>query len=104
MNNDIIVLNFKEHVSKESLSNSLNRELINTRQTNLNDLFIGVVLNKIEEKNIFEIYFYLKTKKTIACPLKYQLIKNENEAIEIYNKRNKILDCIKIDNLKKLVE
>ena len=104
MNNDIIVLNFKEHVSKESLSNSLNRELINTRQTNLNDLFIGVVLNKIEEKNIFEIYFYLKTNKTIACPLKYQLIKTENEAIEIYNKRNKILDCIKIDNIKKLIE
>ncbi len=92
MDNDTLVERLQKEIIKSTLDNELNRELLLNDQVAFNNLLVGVILNKIVDKDTFEVYIYIKTTNKIASPFKYLVIKDEIMAKKEYIKNKKIIE------------
>lgn len=99
MAGDLLIDKLEKKVCKNYLDISLDRELLLNNQINFNDVFVGIILNKIPEKKIYEIYIYIKTTEKIACPFKYSLIEDEKTAKNEYFKNKKIIETTDFENI-----
>ncbi len=101
MYDDSLIDKLQKKAFKSFLSINLDRDLLLNKQINFNNVFVGVILNKVTEKNVYEVYIYIKTNTKIACPLKYSLIEDEKEAKTEYFKNKKFIETTNFDNIVK---
>ena len=73
-------------------------------QVAFDNIFIGVILNKITERDTFEIYIYVKITNRIAYPFKYLIINDEISAKEQYNKNKKWIENNTFDEILKALK
>lgn len=99
MDNDLLIDKLQEKIIKNYLDIAFDRELLLNNQINFNEVFVGVNLNEVLEKNIYELYFYVKTVNKIACPFKYNLIKDENDARTEYIKNKNFIENTDLDEI-----
>ena len=92
MDNDTFVEKLRKETAQDYLDNNLDRELLLNDQINFDNIFVGVILNKIVEQDTFEVYIYIKTTNKIASPFKYFVIKDEIMAKKEYIKNKKIIE------------
>ena len=69
MDNDTLVEKLQKETIKITLDNELDRELLLNDQVTCNNLLVGVILNKIVDKDTFEVYIYIKTTNKILVLL-----------------------------------
>lgn len=99
MDNDSLIDKLQKKTFKNYLDDTLDRELLLSNQINYNDISVGVILNKIIDKNVYEVYFYVKTINKTACPFKYSLINIENTAKTEYFKNKKFIENTNFDDI-----
>jgi hypothetical protein len=99
MDNDSIIEQLKGKTFKNTLDDSLDRELLLSSKVNLNDIFVGCVLNKVIEKNIYEVYVYIKTVNEIACPFNYYIFSSEIDAENEYFKNKNFIESTNLDDI-----
>lgn len=101
MVNDSLIDKLQNKTFKSHMGFNLDRKLLLNNQINFNEVFVGVILNKVIDKNIYELYFYIKTINKIACPLKYSLIEDEKEAKIEYKKNKDFIETTDFDDIVK---
>jgi hypothetical protein len=81
-----------EELKKLCISNkATNIEMINTIQKPIEDGYIGIIENKFNDDQKYEIYLYIQWKKAILSPLLLKAFTDVNLAKEYYSELLKII-------------
>lgn len=92
MDINTVIHDLQEYYFNNESNNESEKEIFDNYQVEFLDGFIGCIINKYNESELYEVYLYINSKEEIACPLLYKTFDNVIESKQYYEEIKNLIN------------